>query len=352
MNYNLALTDETLLSIEKPERYIGNEVNSVTKDKSSVDIRFAMCFPDVYEIGMSHLGIQILYGMFNSYTDVWCERVYSPWEDLDKLLREKNIPLFALESQDPVKDFDFLGFTIQYEMCYTNILQILDLSGIPLLSKNRTWDDPIVIGGGPCTYNPEPIADFFDVFYIGEGETMYRQLFDLYKEAKKNNVSREDFLRQMTEIKDVADDAEDEDAGERPPDRGAAAGHRGAVTRTLEGPDHRHRETGGPELLDDFLSHLETSRADGGADDGPEVRRAGAEALAQKRDRTLGNLQNRPFPPRMHRGDDAVGGVVQQNGNAVGRADADRDSGKVRDEGVISLQVLPRQVRPVDDRDP
>ncbi len=200
MNYNLALTDETLLSIEKPERYIGNEVNSVTKDKNSVDIRFAMCFPDVYEIGMSHLGIQILYGMFNSYDDVWCERVYSPWEDMDKLLREKDIPLFALESQDPVKNFDFLGFTIQYEMCYTNILQVLDLSGIPLLSKDRTWDDPIVIGGGPCTYNPEPIADFFDVFYIGEGETMYRQLFDLYKEAKKNNISREDFLRQMSHL--------------------------------------------------------------------------------------------------------------------------------------------------------
>ena len=162
MNYNLALTDDILLSIEKPERYIGNEVNSVTKDKSEVDIRFAFCFPDVYEIGMSHLGIQILYGMFNSYNDVWCERVYSPWTDMDALLRSKNIPLFALESQDPVKNFDFLGFTLQYEMCYTNILQILDLSGIPFMTKDRTWDDPIVIGGGPCTYNPEPIADFFD----------------------------------------------------------------------------------------------------------------------------------------------------------------------------------------------
>ena len=177
----LALSDEILLSIEKPARYIGGEVNSVMKDPEKVKTRFAMCFPDVYEIGMSHLGIQILYDMFNSWDDVWCERVYSPWVDLDKIMRERHIPLFALESQDPVKDFDFLGITIQYEMCYTNILQIIYLSGIPLLSTDRGKDDPIVIGGGPCTYNPEPIADFFDLFYIGEGETIYRQLLDLYQ---------------------------------------------------------------------------------------------------------------------------------------------------------------------------
>ena len=172
----LALPDEILLSVEKPERYIGGEVNSVIKDKKAVDVRFAFCFPDVYEIGMSHIGIQILYGMFNSYPDVWCERVYSPWTDLDAILRAEKIPLFALESQDPVRDFDFLGFTLQYEMCYTNLLQVLELSGIPLLSKDRTQEDPIVIGGGPCSYNPEPIADFFDLFYIGEGETQYRNL--------------------------------------------------------------------------------------------------------------------------------------------------------------------------------
>ncbi len=200
MNYKLALSDETLLSIEKPERYIGNEVNSVTKDKDKVDIRFAFCFPDVYDIGMSHLGIQILYGMFNSYEDVWCERVYSPWEDMDRVLREKNIPLFALESQDPVKDFDFLGFTLQYEMCYTNILQVLDLSKVPFYAADRTWDDPIVVGGGPCTYNPEPIADFFDFFYIGEGETRYREVFDLYKKAKKEGISRAEFLRELSHI--------------------------------------------------------------------------------------------------------------------------------------------------------
>ena len=196
----LALNDEILLNIEKPARYIGNEVNSVMKDKDQVDIRFAMCFPDVYEIGMSHLGIQILYDMFNRWDDVWCERVYSPWVDLDRIMRERRIPLFALESQDPVRDFDFLGITIQYEMCYTNILQILDLSGIPLLASERTDEDPIVIGGGPCTYNPEPIADFFDLFYIGEGETIYRQLLDLYQEYKNGGMTRREFLIQAAKI--------------------------------------------------------------------------------------------------------------------------------------------------------
>lgn len=196
----LALSEDILMSIEKPERYIGHEVNAVYKDKNNIDIRFAMCFPDVYEIGMSHLGIAILYDMFNSFEDTWCERVYSPWVDLDKVMREKHIPLFALESQEPVKNMDFLGITLQYEMCYTNILQILDLSGIPLESSERTWDDPIVIGGGPCTYNPEPIADFFDIFYIGEGETKYRELLDLYKESRKNNDSRLDFLRKASQI--------------------------------------------------------------------------------------------------------------------------------------------------------
>jgi len=190
----LALSDEILLSIEKPARYIGNEMNCVIKDKEKVDIRFAFCFPDVYEIGMSHLGMQILYHDFNRYEDVWCERVFSPWLDLDKVMREKNIPLFALESQEPVKDFDFLGFTLQYEMCYTNILQVLDLSGIPFKTEERGEEDPIVIGGGPCVYNPEPIADFFDLFYIGEGEVQYRPLFDLYKECKQNGKGRREFL--------------------------------------------------------------------------------------------------------------------------------------------------------------
>lgn len=199
----LALDDEILLKIEKPARYIGGEVNSVMKDKDKVEVRFAMCFPDVYEIGMSHLGIQILYDMFNRMEDVWCERVYSPWVDLDGIMRREDIPLFALESQDPIRDFDFLGITIQYEMCYTNILQVLDLSHIPLRSLERTEEDPIVIGGGPCAYNPEPLAPFFDLFYIGEGETVYRQLLDLYKENKKRGGSRMDFLEMAASVEGI-----------------------------------------------------------------------------------------------------------------------------------------------------
>lgn len=196
----LALSDEILMTIEKPARYIGGEVNAVMKDKEKVDIRFAMCFPDVYEIGMSHLGIQILYDMFNKREDTWCERVYSPWNDMDKVMREQQIPLFALESQDPIKDFDFLGITIQYEMCYTNILQVLDLAQIPLEASARTKEHPFVIGGGPCTYNPEPLADFFDLFYIGEGEVQYDALLDLYKEWKVSDASREDFLKKASQI--------------------------------------------------------------------------------------------------------------------------------------------------------
>lgn len=196
----LALNDEILLKIEKPARYIGNEVNSVMKDKNEVDVRFAMCFPDVYEIGMSHLGIQILYDMFNQREDVWCERVYSPWLDLHKIMKEEQIPLFALESQDPIREFDFLGITIQYEMCYTNILQILDLSRIPIHSRDRSKADPIVIGGGPCTYNPEPLAEFFDIFYIGEGETVYDELLDAYKEYRAAGKSRIEFLERAAQI--------------------------------------------------------------------------------------------------------------------------------------------------------
>ncbi len=199
----LALNDEILLKIEKPARYIGNEVNSVIKDKEQVNIRFAMCFPDVYEIGMSHLGIQILYDMFNRWDDVWCERIYSPWMDLDQIMREEHILLFALESQDPIKEFDFLGITIQYEMCYTNILQILDLSDIPLYACDRDESDPIVIGGGPCAANPEPLAQFFDLFYIGEGETVYEQLLDAYKENKQNGGSRKTFLEKAAEIEGI-----------------------------------------------------------------------------------------------------------------------------------------------------
>ena len=195
----LALRDEILLSIEKPARYIGNEVNAVMKSRD-VDIRFAMCFPDVYEIGMSHLGIQILYDMFNKREDTWCERVYSPWTDLDAVMRKEHIPLFALESQDPVRDFDFLCITLGYEMCYTNVLQTLDLSQIPLKAADRDESCPIVIGGGACAYNPEPLAAFFDLFYIGEGETVYDALFDAYKANKEAGGSREEFLLKAAQI--------------------------------------------------------------------------------------------------------------------------------------------------------
>ncbi len=198
----LALSDEILLSVQQPASYIGGEVNMCRKDPKG-KVRFAMCFPDCYSIGMSHLGIQILYSMFNSREDIYCERVYSPWMDLDPIMREKKIPLFALESQEPVKDFDFLGITLQYEMCYTNVLQVLELSQIPLHASERGEDMPIVIGGGPCAYNPEPLADFFDMFYIGEGETVYFDLVDLYKENKKAGGTRKQFLEKAAELEGI-----------------------------------------------------------------------------------------------------------------------------------------------------
>ncbi len=196
----VALSDEILLSVDKAARYIGGEVNSVMKNLDGIDVRVAFCFPDVYEIGMSNLGMMLLYNMFNKRPDVWCERVYSPWLDLDKLMREQNIPLFALESQDPVRDFDFLCITLGYEMCYTNVLQTLDLSQIPLKAADRDESCPIVIGGGACAYNPEPLAAFFDLFYIGEGETVYDALFDAYKANKEAGGSREEFLLKAAQI--------------------------------------------------------------------------------------------------------------------------------------------------------
>ena len=196
----LALSDEILLTVDKAARYIGGEVNSVMKNLDGIDVRVAFCFPDVYEIGMSNLGMMLLYNMFNKRPDVWCERVYSPWLDLDKLMREQNIPLFALESQDPVRDFDFLCITLGYEMCYTNVLQTLDLSQIPLKAADRDESCPIVIGGGACAYNPEPLAAFFDLFYIGEGETVYDALFDAYKANKEAGGSREEFLLKAAQI--------------------------------------------------------------------------------------------------------------------------------------------------------
>ena len=202
MEYSVkqALSDRILLQVEKPARYIGKEINAVYKDPSSVRIRFAMCFPDIYEIGMSHLGIQIIYEMLNRREDVWCERTYSPWIDLHPIMKEQDIPLFALESQDPIGQFDFLGITLQYEMCYTNVLQVLDLAKIPLFAHDRHENDPIVIGGGPCTYNPEPVADFFDLIYIGEAETGYDALLDLYLAHKAGTFDRHAFLMEAGKL--------------------------------------------------------------------------------------------------------------------------------------------------------
>ncbi|PKM66364.1 MAG: B12-binding domain-containing radical SAM protein [Firmicutes bacterium HGW-Firmicutes-2] len=190
----LFLEDKILLQVEKPARYIGNEVNAIYKNENEVAIRFALCFPDVYDIGMSHLGLSILYNLLNQRDDLWCERVFSPWVDLDRIMEEEKLPLFALESQEPIKTFDFIGITIQYEMCYTNILRVLDLAQIPLLSKDRTEDHPLVCAGGPCVYNPEPISDFIDFFYIGEGEVQLDALMDAYKFHKESGGTKKAFL--------------------------------------------------------------------------------------------------------------------------------------------------------------
>ena len=195
--------EKLLLSVQKPGRYSGGELGSVIKDKQKVDVRFAFCFPDTYEIGMSHLGMKILYSQFNSREDIWCERVFAPWIDFEEVMRKNNIPLFALESRDAIKDFDFIGFTLQYEMAYTNVLNMLDLAGIPLRSKDRPDLSPIVVAGGPCACNPEPIADFIDIFFLGEGEEVDLEVIDLYKKFKKNGGSKEDFLKAAAKIEGV-----------------------------------------------------------------------------------------------------------------------------------------------------
>ncbi len=194
---------EILLQVEKPARYIGNEINMVVKEAENVDIRFAFCFPDVYEVGMSHLGLQILYYFLNRREDVYCERVFAPWHDMEEKMRELHIPLFALETGDELKKFDFVGFTLQYEMSYTNIVNMLDLAGIPIWSEERGEDDPIIIAGGPCAYNPEPLADIIDIFYIGEGEVSYDELLDIYKENKKNGGTKEDFYEKALGVEGI-----------------------------------------------------------------------------------------------------------------------------------------------------
>lgn len=195
--------EQLLLTVQKPGRYSGGEVNQVVKDKAAATVRFAFCFPDTYEIGMSHLGMKILYSLFNERGDIWCERVFAPWGDFEKVMRENDIPLYALESRDSIRDFDFVGFTLQYELSYTNILLMLDLGGIPLKSIERDDSYPIIVAGGPCTCNPEPLADFFDIFFLGEGEKVDLEVIDLYKKNKANGGTKQDFLRAAAQIKGV-----------------------------------------------------------------------------------------------------------------------------------------------------
>ena len=192
--------EKILPLVQKPGRYTGGELNSIIKDKSKVDLRYAFCFPDSYEIGMSHLGIKILYSTANEREDVWCERVFAPWHDMEEQMRKNNIPLYALESGDAIKDFDMIAFTLQYELCYTNVLNMLDLAQLPVKACDRHDLTPIVIGGGPCACNPEPLADFFDIFSLGEGEEVYEELFDLLKECKKNGSTKEEFLKKAAQI--------------------------------------------------------------------------------------------------------------------------------------------------------
>lgn len=195
--------EKLLPLVQKPGRYTGGELNSVIKNPKDVDIRFAFCFPDTYEIGMSHLGMKILYSLLNKREDTWCERVFAPWVDMEELMRKNNVPLFALESSDEIKDFDVIGFTLQYELCYTNVLNMLDLAGVPVRSADRKSLTPLVIGGGPCVCNAEPIADFFDLTLPGEGEEVLNELMDLFKEYKKKGASKEEFLKAAAKIEGV-----------------------------------------------------------------------------------------------------------------------------------------------------
>lgn len=195
--------DKILLKVQKPSRYIGGEVNAVVKDKSKVDIRYAFCFPDTYDIGMSHLGMKILYSLKNSIPNYWCERVFMPLPDMEEQMRKNNIPLYGLESLEPIKDFEFIGFTLQYELCYTNVLAMLDLAGLPVYSKDRKDLFPIVMGGGPCVCNAEPIADFFDLFVLGEGEEVNLELMRLAERFKKEGGTKQEFLRQAAFIEGI-----------------------------------------------------------------------------------------------------------------------------------------------------
>ena len=196
------ISDDILCKVEKPSRYVGGELNQVIKDPKDVDIRFAFCFPDVYEVGMSHLGTRILYHTINLREDTYCERTFAPWPDMEELMRKNNIPLYTLETKDSLDKFDILGFTLQYEMSYTNILNMLDMSGIPFRASERGEDDPIIMAGGPCAYNPEPLCDIVDFFEIGEGEEMMNDVLDVYKKYKGKGKKKE-FLREISKIRGI-----------------------------------------------------------------------------------------------------------------------------------------------------
>lgn len=196
--------EKFLDKVEKPSRYVGGEYNSIVKNKDDINVRVAFCFPDTYEIGMSHLGLRCIYHTLNNISDVWCERSFMPWVDMEEILRENNIPLYALESKDSLSEFDMLGFTLQYEMSYTNVLAMLDLSGIPFLTKDRTSEDPIICAGGPCAVNPEPLADIIDFFMVGEGEEVWPEIIDVYREYKNSgSKNRDDFLLKVAQLKGV-----------------------------------------------------------------------------------------------------------------------------------------------------
>ncbi len=195
--------EKILQYVQKPARYIGGELNSVIKNPEDIALRYAFCFPDTYEIGMSHLGMKILYGLINERSDAWCERVFAPDIDMEEQMRKNNVPLFALESGDYIRDFDIIGFTLQYELCYTNVLNMLELAGIPLFAKDRTSLSPIICAGGPCACNIEPMADFLDIVFLGDGEESTNEVLDILKECKEKGLSKNDFLLKVKDVKGV-----------------------------------------------------------------------------------------------------------------------------------------------------
>lgn len=195
--------DRALKKVEKPARYIGMEINSIKKNLKEVDVKFAFAFPDIYEVAMSHLGLHILYNLLNEKEYIACERVFAPWMDMENIMKEEKIPLFTLENKEPIKNFDFVGFTLQYEMSYTNIINMLNLGEIPIYAKDRTEEDPLVIAGGPCAYNPEPIADFIDFFVIGEAEELILDVMEIYRESKSNGYSKFEFLKSISKLEGI-----------------------------------------------------------------------------------------------------------------------------------------------------